>query len=61
MDEKTREAPGGALERGKSMPPLAGEVARRSRDGEVVPERDNLSVTFGDSSLPLLSLRDISP
>ena len=31
-------------------PPLPGEVARRSRDGEVVPGRDNLSVTFGDSS-----------
>ena len=43
-------------------PPLPGEVARRSRDGEVAASLiQPLSQPPADSSLPLLSLRDISP
>ena len=41
---------GEALAGAIPKPPLPGEVARRSRDGEVVPGRDNLSVACGASS-----------
>ena len=39
-----------SMPRGYSLPLPLGEVAERSEDGEGIPGRNALSVTFGDSS-----------